>query len=173
MTCLTFRAGSAALPLFVCACSSSSPSAPPAEVVADSSTASESDAAATGALAEASAAPTCASFVAASLSSCAMPPATGVFLADKCQTCHKSPPINHAPFSLLTYADTLKPDSLCGNVPIWQAMHYVIQPNSVPHMPFGNAPQLTSSEFTTLDGWLTGCAVPSTADAGADDAAGE
>jgi hypothetical protein len=109
-----------------------------------------------------------------------MPPATGVFpadvatvLGDKCQTCHKSPPINHAPFSLLTYADTLKPDSLCGNVPIWQAMHYVIQPNSVPHMPFGNAPQLTSSEFTTLDGWLTGCAVPSTADAGADDAAGE
>jgi uncharacterized membrane protein len=119
------------------------------------------------------------------LSACAPPPASGAFpadvaavLADKCQTCHKSPPVNHAPFPLLTYEDTLGSDSLCNGVPIWQAMHYVIQPKSVPHMPFGNAPQLTSSEFMTLDGWLTGCAMPVTAadagaDAGADDAAGD
>jgi hypothetical protein len=116
----------------------------------------------------------CPSFVAAAFAACAAPPAAGAFPADvaavlgaKCQTCHKSPPINHAPFPLLTYEDTLMPDSLCGGVPIWQAMHYVIQPNSVPHMPFGTAPQLTPSELATLDGWLTGCAKPvAAADAG-------
>jgi hypothetical protein len=119
---------------------------------------------------------TCPSFVASSLSACATPPATGSFppdvaavLAGKCQTCHASPPVNHAPFPLLTYEDVLKADSLCDGVPIWKAMHYVIQPDSVPHMPFGNAPQLTSSEFATLDAWLTGCAAPAmsiTPDAG-------
>jgi hypothetical protein len=45
-------------------------------------------------------------------------------------------------------------------------MHTVIQPKGVPHMPFGNAPQLTSSEMTTLDGWLLGCALPQAEDGG-------
>ena len=48
------------------------------------------------------------------------------------------PPINHAPFPLLTYADTLAIDSLQPymGAPIWEAMSYVIQTGAVPHMPF-------------------------------------
>jgi hypothetical protein len=95
-------------------------------------------------------------------------------LADKCQTCHQSPPKNHAPFPLLTYAETQGADPLSPytGLPIWQVMHTVIQPKGVPHMPFGNAPQLTSSEMTTLDGWLLACALPQDDEAGAGDAAG-
>jgi hypothetical protein len=89
-------------------------------------------------------------------------------LAQKCQTCHQSPPKNHAPFPLLTYAETQAADPLSpySGLPIWQVMHTVIQPDGVPHMPFGNAPQLTSSEMTTLDGWLLGCALPQGDDGG-------
>jgi uncharacterized membrane protein len=39
-------------------------------------------------------------------------------------------------------------------------MAYVIQACAVPHMPFGNAPQLTTSEFQVLSQWLASCASP-------------
>jgi len=162
--------------MLACACSSSSSPdapgvaalAPSTDLIADANADSPGDA---------NSPPSCQSFVAATLSTCEPPPPAGEFpadvaavLGDKCQTCHKNPPVDHAPFALLTYADTLEPDSLCNGVPIWQAMHYVIQPGSVPHMPFGNAPQLTSAEFATLDGWLTGCAMPAiTSEAGPGD----
>jgi uncharacterized membrane protein len=106
---------------------------------------------------------------------CGSKPTTGDFPADvaavlqaKCQTCHKMPPINHAPFPLLTFADTLAIDPLQPymGAPIWEAMSYVIQPGAVPHMPFGSAPQLTSAEYQTLYAWLFSCALP--APAGAD-----
>jgi hypothetical protein len=103
------------------------------------------------------------------------PPDVAAVLADKCQTCHQSPPKNHAPFPILTYAETQGVDPLSPytGLPIWQVMHTVIQPKGVPHMPFGNAPQLTSSEMTTLDGWLLACAPPEAdAEAGARDASG-
>jgi hypothetical protein len=109
---------------------------------------------------------------------CSNKPQTGDFPADvsavlaaKCQTCHSNPPINHAPFPLLTYADTLKPDTVTpyAGQPIWRVMDIVIQPNAMPHMPFGNAPPLTAAEFATLDGWLKTCALPVAGDAGAGD----
>jgi hypothetical protein len=96
-------------------------------------------------------------------------PAAGSFPSDvaavltaKCQTCHQSPTKNHAPFPLLTYQDTQQADRLAPytGLPIWQVMHTVIQPGGVPHMPFGSAPQLTSAEMQTLDGWLLACALP-------------
>ncbi len=92
----------------------------------------------------------------------AIPAAVAQVLTSKCQTCHGSPTRNHAPFALLTYANTEAADPLSPytGVPIWQVMHAVIQPGGVPHMPFGNAPQLTSSELATLDGWLLACALP-------------
>ena len=101
--------------------------------------------------------------------SCPSHPTTGDFpipvgtvLRDKCQTCHKQPPVQHAPFPLLTYEDTVGPDPIppFSGQPIWQVMHFVIQPGAVPHMPFGTAPQLTPAEFQTLDDWLTSCAAP-------------
>jgi hypothetical protein len=114
----------------------------------------------------------------ANIPECQSKPTTGAFPPDvaavlhaKCQTCHSRPPVNHAPFPLVTYEDTLKTNTLepYPGVPIWRVMHQVIQTDGVPHMPFGNAPQLTSSEFRTLDGWLVGCATP-VADGSDDDA---
>ena len=105
-------------------------------------------------------------------------PATGSFpedvaqvLADKCQTCHQMPTKQHAPFPLLTYAQTQSDDPLSPymGVPIWQVMHAIIQPKGVPHMPFGNAPQLTSAEFTTLNDWLLACALPADTSEGGTD----
>jgi hypothetical protein len=99
----------------------------------------------------------------------AFPPDVASVLEGKCQTCHGSPLKNRAPFALLTYANTQADDTLSpySGVPIWQVMHAVIQPNNVPHMPYGNAPQLTSTQMQTLDGWLLGCALPAS-DADAD-----
>jgi hypothetical protein len=78
-------------------------------------------------------------------------------MSAKCQTCHQNPPLNDAPFPLLTYADV---HSLFGTIPKYQEMHYLIQPDGSPHMPFGTAPQLTAAEFSTLDDWLLDCAPP-------------
>jgi len=67
-----------------------------------------------------------------------------------------------APFPLVNYEETRQPDPIApySGQPIWRVMHIVIQPDGVPHMPFGSARQLTPEEFSTLDGWLTSCAVP-------------
>jgi hypothetical protein len=79
-------------------------------------------------------------------------------LADKCQTCHNDPQKNGAPFPLLTYEDVHKP--FVGTTPIYEQMYIQIQPNAQPRMPFGNAPQLTPAEFSTLSTWLIECAPP-------------
>ena len=83
-------------------------------------------------------------------------------LRDKCQTCHRTPPVSHAPFPLLTYEDTLMADTIApyAGTPIWKVMAIVIQPSGVPHMPFGNAPPLTSAELDVLNTWLASCALP-------------
>jgi len=78
-------------------------------------------------------------------------------ILDKCSACHQSPPKGGAPFPILTYEDTQK---LLGQKTVLQRMAEVIQPNGVPHMPFGSAPQLTQAEFTTLNDWLTQGATP-------------
>jgi uncharacterized membrane protein len=97
-------------------------------------------------------------------SMCGKAPATGTIPANvqavmmaKCETCHGNPTQNAAPFSLVTYADVHA--GFAGtDMPIYQVMWALIQPGSNPHMPFGNAPQLTPSEFTTLSDWLANCA---------------
>jgi hypothetical protein len=98
------------------------------------------------------------------------PPDVATVLSNKCQTCHQSPPRDHAPFPLVTYNDTVVLDPIAPYVgqPVWQVMHAVIQPTGVPHMPFGNAAQLTPAEFQTLDTWLTSCALPAVVEAGSD-----
>jgi hypothetical protein len=100
------------------------------------------------------------------------PPDVAAVLMAKCQTCHKVPPKDRAPFSLLTYADTQAPDPVdpYTGEPIWEVMHVVIQPDAVPHMPFGNSPQLTATEMETLDGWLLACALPAPQEPSAIDA---
>lgn len=89
------------------------------------------------------------------------PTNVGEVLRDKCQTCHQDPPLDGAPFPLLTYEDVVKPNPLAvdGGL-IWPEMAYVIQACAIPHMPFGDAPQLTPDEFQTLSQWLASCATP-------------
>jgi uncharacterized membrane protein len=89
------------------------------------------------------------------------PTAVGTVVRDKCQTCHQQPPLNGAPFPLLTYEDVIKPNPLSADGGlIWWEMAYVIQDCAVPHMPFGDAPQLTTGEFQALSQWLAACASP-------------
>jgi uncharacterized membrane protein len=97
---------------------------------------------------------------------CGTSPATGTFPPDvaaiitsRCQPCHQMPPLNGAPFPLLTYEDVhqLVPGSA---TPIYEEMYILTQPNGSPHMPFGNAQQLTEDQLATLGSWLLSCAPP-------------
>jgi uncharacterized membrane protein len=73
----------------------------------------------------------------------------------KCQTCHQDPPLHGAPFPLLKYEDFQKP--FFDNLLVWQEAAMQIEPKGSPGMPFGNAPQLTSDEHATLQGWFAAC----------------
>jgi hypothetical protein len=147
-------AGLAAVVL-VAACDGGDPASPTFDPVA-SPEASPDDAASTETSTAEGGAP---------FANCGDVPASGSIPADvqavlgaKCQTCHQDPPLNGAPFPLLTYADVHS--AFAANFPKYKEMHALIQPDGSPHMPFGNAPQLTADEFSTLDGWLLDCAPP-------------
>lgn len=93
-----------------------------------------------------------------------LPCDVGTVLHDKCQPCHQSPPLSGAKFPLLTYEDTQQPFGTTGKLR-WQRMAEVIEPGSVPHMPYRsskypNTPQLTDSELQTLRDWFKACAPP-------------
>ena len=96
---------------------------------------------------------------------CGPSPASGSIPADvlavvtaRCQPCHQDPPLNGAPFPLLTYEDVHS--LFLMTIPKYQEMHALIQPDGSPHMPYGTAPQLTAAQFKTLDDWLLDCAPP-------------
>jgi hypothetical protein len=102
--------------------------------------------------------------IAAAFAKCGTSPATGTIPADvnailvsRCQPCHQMPPMNGAPFPLITYEDVHAP--FVGTpTPIYEEMYMHIQPDGDPHMPFGNAPQLTADQLATLSRWLLSCA---------------
>jgi hypothetical protein len=109
---------------------------------------------------------------ASSVSACSTNPPTGDFpldvgavLKDKCQTCHRNPPVSHAPFPLVDYEDMLA--TFKGQV-IWESASRAIQPGASPFMPFPPAPLLTASEKQVLDAWFAGCAQPVAEGTGAD-----
>jgi hypothetical protein len=97
--------------------------------------------------------------------SCGPSPATGsipadvaAVLSDRCQPCHTDPPLHDAPFPLLKYEDVHQ--LFAGTIPIYHEMYLLIQPGGTPHMPFGNAPQLSADQLKTLSDWLLACAPP-------------
>jgi hypothetical protein len=105
--------------------------------------------------------------VEAVFASCGPSPATGsvpadvaAVLSDRCQPCHTDPPLNDAPFPLLKYEDVHQ--LFAGTIPIYHEMYLLIQPGGMPHMPFGNAPQLSADQLKTLSDWLLSCAPPAT-----------
>jgi hypothetical protein len=97
--------------------------------------------------------------------SCGTSPATGsipadvaAVLSDRCQPCHTDPPLHDAPFPLLKYEDVHQ--LFAGTIPTYHEMYLLIQPGGTPHMPFGNAPQLSADQLKTLSDWLLSCAPP-------------
>ena len=78
-------------------------------------------------------------------------------LRENCHRCHQSPPLNGAPFPLLTWADTqaqyyTTPDK------IWEHMKLVIEPGALPGMPFGgNPPGLPEEKLNVLRAWFATC----------------
>lgn len=81
-------------------------------------------------------------------------------LKDKCQACHQEPPRSGAHFPLLTFEDTQQPFGITPGERRWQRMAQVIEPGTLPHMPYGSAPQLTPAEFLILRTWFRACAPP-------------
>ena len=88
-----------------------------------------------------------------------LPDAVNAVLVDKCQSCHTSPPKNHAPWALLSFEETQLRFGITDKRR-WQRMAEVIEPGGLPHMPFGDAPPLTDAQLATLRSWFAGCAMP-------------
>jgi hypothetical protein len=94
---------------------------------------------------------------------CPAKPKTGDFPCDvfavihtNCNPCHQNPPMNNAPFPLLTYSDTQQP-FLPGKL-IFQQMYDQTRPTACPRMPLGG--MLDAADLATLTAWLTSCAPP-------------
>jgi hypothetical protein len=94
---------------------------------------------------------------------CPAVPQTGDFPCDvfavihpNCTRCHQDPPLNGAPFPLLTYADTQKV-FLPGRL-VFQQMYDQTRPNAAPRMPLGGS--LSDAGYSTLSDWLLQCAPP-------------
>lgn len=82
-------------------------------------------------------------------------------LAAKCQPCHRSPPLNHAPWPLTSYEELSQPwgDFQSTGLLKWQRAAQVTA-GALPHMPPLDHPQLTDRERATLQAWFTSCARP-------------
>jgi len=85
-------------------------------------------------------------------------PATGIIpcdvdkvLTDKCRRCHQDPPLNQAPFPLVSYANT---QVLYGTRSTFAAMHSAITTDFMPLTP----PDLTPAEKEIMLTWLCACA---------------
>jgi hypothetical protein len=87
-----------------------------------------------------------------------IPPDVAAILTSRCQPCHQMPPVNGAPFPLLTYDDVHR--LFAATIPIYQEMYVLTRPDGQPHMPYGSAPQLTADQLATLGNWLLSCAPP-------------
>ena len=149
---------SAAVASAVSACGTGSAASPTFEPVSDD----DSGSSGSTLLQDASAGAVAAAFVQCGSSP---PPATGNIPADvaailtsRCQTCHQMPPVNGAPFPLLTYDNVHQ--LFGGTIPIYQEMYILTRPDGQPHMPYGSAPQLTADQLATLGNWLLACAPP-------------
>jgi hypothetical protein len=97
---------------------------------------------------------------------CSTAPDTGAFpcpvyevLKARCNFCHTSPPVAGAPFSLLTYEDTL---GNYGNVTRVASLQRSIETD---YMPLGE-PKLAAEQKQTLLDWLGSCALPASDGAG-------
>jgi hypothetical protein len=84
-----------------------------------------------------------------------------IVLRTVCQRCHTEPPLNGAPFPLITYADTQQPFD--AGKRRWERMREVVESGFMPLRSSRLDPPvvpLTCEEKATLLGWLAECARP-------------
>src|SRR5688572_10943538 len=84
-----------------------------------------------------------------------------IVLRTVCQRCHTDPPLNGAPFSLVTYEDTQEPFGTGRQR--WQRMKEAVESGFMPLQGLDLDPPiepLTCEERSTLLGWLGQCAPP-------------
>jgi hypothetical protein len=81
-------------------------------------------------------------------------------LRESCQRCHQRPPLNGAPFPLVTYEDTQATFDV--GKARWQRMKEVVESNFMPLRLRLDPPvePLTCEQKSTLLGWLEQCAQP-------------
>jgi uncharacterized membrane protein len=78
-------------------------------------------------------------------------------LERKCQRCHRDPPINGAPFPLLSYADTQSAAFPGSETQVFEQMGFVIDSGIMPPLRLPVEPPveaLTDDERTTLLDWV-------------------
>jgi len=80
-------------------------------------------------------------------------------LRDVCRQCHGSPPVQGAPFPLVTWEDT---HALYYDKPIWQLMKNAVETGYMPLAPVTMTPEQKAS----LLGWLDAGAARAEAGAG-------
>lgn len=93
--------------------------------------------------------------------SCDTTPATGTFPCDvftvlqtHCHSCHQAPPVNAAPYSLLTYEDTRALNGAT-TTPRWKRMGEVVETG---FMPLGKT--MPDADKQILLDWVSGCGLP-------------
>jgi hypothetical protein len=77
-------------------------------------------------------------------------------LESVCQRCHTDPPVNNAPFPLVTYENT-QAQYYTSELKIYEVMERVVSSNLMPLRPAALMPpveSLTCKEKSTLLGWL-------------------
>ncbi len=96
--------------------------------------------------------------------SCETTPATGDFPCDvfavleaNCHSCHQSPPLFGAPYSLLTYEDTREFAGMT-TIPRWVRVGAVVESN---FMPLGTT--MPADDKKILLDWVAACAPPADA----------
>jgi hypothetical protein len=89
-----------------------------------------------------------------------LPCSVSKLLVTNCQTCHGATPIGGAPMSLVTYADLHKPAATAPSMQVYQLAKLRMNDKMKP-MPPGS--MIAPADFTALDTWLGGGAMPGTA----------
>jgi hypothetical protein len=84
----------------------------------------------------------------------ALPCDVAAVLRTKCQGCHGTRPINGAPVSLVTYAQTQAPGVRSPSQLVWQEMQARAHDTTMTVMPPRGQPALTSAEMASLDSWF-------------------
>ncbi len=84
--------------------------------------------------------------------SAALPPDVDAVLAARCRKCHSDPPINFAPFPLVTWQNTQVAAPGHRAAPVYEIMEMRLHDATFPMPPPGNP--ITDADRSVLDAWI-------------------